>query len=136
MSGRWRPDFAAVEPDPVPTATIGWLTWQIIWWWESTFRAVEGKPLLSPDEVDWPGDAASVKKQFELLGNRWEKFLKTLEASTLEKKISHLWPEPTPLWQSIAWVNSELMKNAAEIGYIRFLYGSRSADRQSVASTS
>jgi hypothetical protein len=26
----------------------------------------------------------------------------------------------------VSWLNVELMKNAAEVGYVRFLYGARS----------
>lgn len=36
------------------------------------------------------------------------------------------WPfKDRPFGDVIAWVNVELTKNAAEIGYVRFLYGVR-----------
>ncbi len=37
VDGRWAPDWDE-EPDPVPPATIGWLTWHIQWWWTSCDR--------------------------------------------------------------------------------------------------
>lgn len=123
--GKWFPDFSESEPDPIPTVTIGWITWQMLWYWQSAVNAVEGHALVSPEDVEWPGDIKTALVKIDKLKNEWEIILGKLKDTDLEKKIFHLWPEQTPLWQTMAWLNSELMKSLSEIGYIRFLYHSR-----------
>ncbi|MDB4890763.1 MAG: hypothetical protein JWL61_2618 [Gemmatimonadetes bacterium] len=54
-----------------------------------------------------------------------------LEQATSEslRSTEHTrWPlEGRPFGDIVAWVNLELMKNAAEIGYARFLYAARTS---------
>ncbi len=40
----------------------------------------------------------------------------------LERPVAYPWPDPRPLRMMVAWVNSELMKNTAEIGDVVRLF--------------
>lgn len=120
--GVWHPDWAETEPDPAPPVTIGWLTWQIIWWWSGIQSAVQGQTPAAHHEITWPGSAESVLERLESLAAQWVDLLDTATDAELEKPLAYPWPEPRPLRLALAWSNSELMKNIAEIGYIRHLY--------------
>lgn len=120
--GRWRPDWADAEPDPPPPTTIGWLTWHLIWWWSALLAALRGETPPVHDEVDWPGSAAAVVRRLESLSAEWSAMLSKLDDGDLERPIAYPWRDPRPLRLAVAWANSELMKNVAEIGYARHLF--------------
>lgn len=120
--GKWRPDWADVEPDPPPTTTIGWLSWHLIWWWSVALRAIRNEPGVAREDVLWPGSAEGVRCRLEALAQAWSAILADLPESDLERPFAHPWKEPRPLRLALAWVNAELMKNVAEIGYVRLLY--------------
>ena len=122
QDGSWHPDWAEPEPDPAPPVTIGWLTWQILWWWEGVQSAAQGQTPAAYDEVAWPGSAEAVLKRLEVLASKWTGLLASLTDADLERPLAYPRPEPRPLRLALAWANSELMKNIAEIGYIRHLY--------------
>jgi hypothetical protein len=120
--GQWRPDWVVPEPDPPPPVTIGWLSWHLIWWWSGLQAAMRGQTPAAHDELAWPGNAADVVQTLEALAQDWEATLANLDAAELEKPFAFPWPEPQPLRLALAWANSELMKNIAEIGYVRHLF--------------
>lgn len=120
--GNWKADFATTEPAPVPTVTIGWSTWQIIWWWSGLIAAVRGETPRPPQEVFWPGNASAVREQLQQLDREWIAILASLTDADLERPLSYPWPDPQPLRLALAWANSELMKNVSEIGYARHLF--------------
>ncbi|MGQ0742423.1 MAG: DinB family protein [Alphaproteobacteria bacterium] len=120
--GKWVHDWAEVEPDPAPPVTIGWVTWQMIWWWSGLLAAMRGEKPAAHYEIAWPGSASSVVRRLEGLAAEWEEVLAKLTADELEKPLAYPWSEPKPLRLTIAWANSELMKNVAEIGSLRHLY--------------
>jgi hypothetical protein len=120
--GKWRPDWAETEPDPVPATTIGWLTWHLIWWWSGALRAVRDESAIPREEVFWPGSADGVREKLEMLSRDWSAMLAGLTDADLEKPFAHPWTEPRPFRIALAWANAELMKNVAEIGTMRHLY--------------
>jgi hypothetical protein len=120
--GRWRPDWLVPEPDPAPPVTIGWLTWQLLWWQAGLMAAIGGEKPPAHDEVFWPGSAAAVRHSLEANTAQWLEILFDLSNEDLERSLTYPWPEPRPLRYTLAWANSELMKNIAEIGVIRHLY--------------
>jgi hypothetical protein len=122
--GSWRSDWADSEPDPAPTVTIGWLTWHIIWWWSGLIAVVREEAPPRPQEVYWPGSADGVRRQLEGLHTEWTEILFGLSTDDLERPLAYPWPEPRPLRYALAWCNSELMKNVAELGYVRLLFES------------
>lgn len=121
--GTWRPDWADAEPNPIPTATIGWITWHLLWWWSGLLAAIREERPPAHDEVPWPGSADATVQRLEALAAAWSALLATLDDADLDRPLAHPWPEPRPLRIALAWANAELMKNVAEIGYVRLLYG-------------
>jgi hypothetical protein len=126
--GKWRADWQVPEPDPMPTPNIAWISWQIIWWWSGTLAAVRGSVPLAHDQVFWPGSADEVRTILESLSRDWSAFLSNLSDKDLEKPLAYPWPDPQPLSRTLAWVNSELMKNIAEIGYVRHMHLNQQCD--------
>ncbi|HSL31629.1 MAG TPA: DinB family protein [Anaerolineales bacterium] len=122
--GTWRPDWAEPEPDPVPTVTIGWLTWHIIWWWSGLLASMREERPTSREAVFWPGSAEAVRQQLGALSAGWTDVLSGLEDNDLSRPFTYPWREQRPLSYAVAWCNSELMKNIAEIGYVLHLFES------------
>ena len=122
--GKWRPDWAEPEPDPAPTVTVGWLTWHMIWWWSGLLAAIRNETPTPRQEVFWPGSAAAVRHRLETLSSEWTAVLGAFKNEDLAVPFAHPWHEPRPLSYALAWSNSELMKNVAEIGYALLLYRS------------
>lgn len=121
--GRWRPDFAETEPDPVPVPTIAWLTWHIGWWWSSAVAHAEGEPIPPRTQVYWPGDTTAALSWLNGLRERWLAVLDRADDARLDTDTSYPWPAEAGLTVAhlAAWVNVELLKNATEIGELRML---------------
>ena len=82
-----------------------------------------GDGTLVRESVPWPGDANDVRKELTRLKGEWQAVLERLTADDLQSTERTRWPfRDRPFGDVVAWVNIELMKNAAEIGYARFLY--------------
>lgn len=120
--GNWRPDWADKEPDPAPPATIGWLTWHLIWWWSELIAVIEGGPRTERSQLFWPGSAAMTVRRLKALSAAWAAILAKLDEADISRTLAHPWPEPRPLGQALAWANLELMKNIAEIGCVRHIF--------------
>jgi hypothetical protein len=82
-----------------------------------------GDRTLSREKVLWPGDAVGVREWIRTLHDEWAVILARSDADDLHLTSATRWPfTDRPFGDLIAWVNVELTKNAAEIGYARFLY--------------
>jgi hypothetical protein len=123
--GVWRPDWSEAEPHPAPPVTIGWLTWHVIWWWSGVLAAIRKEQPVMPEQVFWPGSAERTRERLNALSEQWSEILSGLETSDLEQRLAYPWAEARPLRIAAAWVNSELMKNIAEIGVVRHLFESQ-----------
>jgi DinB family protein len=122
--GRWLPDWAETEPDPVPVPTIGWLTWHIGWWWSVTLDHAQGRTPRDRSEIGWPGDDATIEWLRDLRAE-WLAVLDRLTDADLDATAPFPWQDnaETTVAHMIGWVNAELMKNVAEIGQLRLLRG-------------
>lgn len=120
-SGRWRPDWPDPEPDPAPPPSVGWLTWHLIWWWTEVSAVVAGERAAGREGVDWPGSAAAAVARIRALAHAWTRLLDS--DPDLDAPVAYPWPDPRPARYTLAWVNAELMKNVAEIGAVRCLWG-------------
>ncbi|MEH1013100.1 DinB family protein [Micromonospora sp. CPCC 206060] len=121
--GRWVPDWAETEPDPVPVPTICWLVWHIGWWWTNAIDQLRGRPVRPHTDVDWPGAGEPALIWLRDLNTRWRDRLDRLTDADLDGAVSFPWPDGSghTVAHLAGWVNAELMKNVAEIGQLRLL---------------
>lgn len=125
-SGTWEADWPDSEAYDIGPSSIAWITWHIIFWWSMVFDYSIGDGILEHEDVYWPGDMVNVRKKIIQLRDEWRTVLKTLPEEGLISCERTKWPfEDKPFYELAAWLNIELMKNAAEIGYCRFLYASQ-----------
>jgi hypothetical protein len=121
--GRWRADWPDRESYDLGPPSIAWLTWHIGFWWSMVLNHSFGDRTLSREKVLWPGEAAAVRGWIRTLHDEWAVILARSDADDLHLTRATRWPfTDRPFGDLIAWVNVELTKNAAEIGYARFLY--------------
>lgn len=121
--GTWRPDWADSEPDPIPVPTIAWLTWHIGWWWSVTTGHLRGRTPPDRTDVVWPGDAAATVAWMRALRDEWTQVLDQLSDDDLAAEAPFPWQRDPAMTvgHTLAWVNTELAKNAAEIGQLRLV---------------
>jgi hypothetical protein len=126
--GRWQADWPEHEDYKAGPPSIAWITWHIGFWWSMTLDHSFGPGKLTKDEIFWPGDADGVRAWLKRLREEWRTALKPLTASDLASSERTRFPfRDRPFADVVAWLNVELMKNASEIGYARFLYATRTA---------
>jgi hypothetical protein len=124
--GTWRADWPTHEGYEIGPPSIAWLTWHIGFWWSMVLDHSFGDGTLSRESVTWPGTADDVRKEIHRLMNEWRAVLERVTDDDLRSTERTRWPfRDRQLGDVVAWVNVELTKNAAEIGYARFLYAVR-----------
>jgi hypothetical protein len=121
----WRADFEQPDPNPAPPTTIAWLTWHVGWWWSDIQGRAFGDGGLTHSDATWPGTADGARAQLARCYEQWrtnvEGLAETdLASDALAAGCGRL--AGRPFGRVVAWVNMELMKNAAEIGSARRLY--------------
>ncbi len=98
-------------------------------WWSMALDHAFGEGSLSREDITWPGDADGVRDTLYALQERWGAALEPLTDDDLRASERTRWPfRDRPFGDVVAWVNVELTKNAAEIGYARFLYAVNAKD--------
>jgi len=121
--GSWRADWPDHEGYDLGPPSIAWLTWHLGFWWSTVLDHSFGTGRLSREHVIWPGQADAVRTWLGRLQEEWRAQLQKLTDDDLRSSERTRWPfEGRPFGDIVAWVNVELTKNAAEIGYARFLY--------------
>lgn len=121
--GLWRADWPDHEGYDLGPPSIAWLTWHLQFWWSMVLDHSFGDGTLSREQVHWPGEAEAVRQGLGRLQQRWHGLLQSLTDAELHSAERTRWPyRNRPFGDVIAWVNVELSKNAAEIGYARFLH--------------
>ena len=96
-------DWPETESYELGTPSIAWTLWHIIYWWSTALDCNFGEGTLKKEDVPWPGSVEKAKATINDLHDKW--------------------PLPDRSFSDTAlWLDGELMKNAAEIGYGRFLY--------------
>jgi hypothetical protein len=95
-------------------------------WWSMVLDHSFGQGILSREKVAWPGSAEGVREWLAALRGTWWDALEQLSDEDLRSTQRTRWPfQNRPFGDVAAWVNLELTKNAAEIGYARFLFAVR-----------
>ncbi|QIJ65519.1 DinB family protein [Streptomyces sp. JB150] len=119
--GTWVPDWAESEPGIVPVPTIGWLSWHIGWWWSVAIDHARQETPRERGDITWPGAGGPTVEWLRGLRADWLEVLDRLTGDDLDSVARFPWrddPRHT-VAHMVAWVNAELMKNAAEIGQLR-----------------
>ena len=124
--GTWRADWPERNTYDVGPPSIAWLTWHVVFWWSMALDHSFGPAKLAHQDVPWPGSAEAVRSLIGEKKTRWVEALGALNAIDLDQNTRTRWPfRNRPFADVVAWLNLELMKNAVEIGYARFLYATR-----------
>jgi DinB family protein len=124
--GTWRADWPEHERYDLGPSSIAWITWHIGFWWSMVLDHAFGTGKLTREAVTWPGTADNVREQLGRLRDEWIAALDKLSDTDLQSTQLTRWPfRDRPFGDVVAWVNIELTKNAAELGYARFLYAVR-----------
>jgi hypothetical protein len=119
----WRADWPEHEGYDLGPPSIAWTTWHMGFWWSMLFDHAFGEGTLGRENVAWPGDADGVRAWIGGLRERWRAVLDVLTDDDMRSAERTRWPfQDRPFGDVVAWVNVELTKNAAEIGYARFLH--------------
>lgn len=124
--GTWRADWPEHERYDLGPASIAWVTWHIGFWWSMALDYSVGGSTLTREQVTWPGTADGMREWLSGLEGQWRGVLESVSAEDLRSTERTRWPfQERPFGDVVAWVNLELTKNAAEIGYARFLHAVR-----------
>ena len=124
--GRWRADWPDHDGYDLGPPSIAWLTWHVGFWWSMVLDHSFGDATLSRESVMWPGTADGVREWLGRLQGEWRSAVERLTADDLRSPRRTRWPfQDRPFGDVVAWASVELTKNAAEIGYARFLYAVR-----------
>jgi hypothetical protein len=122
----WRADWPEHEGYDLGPPSIAWLTWHVGFWWSMVLDHSFGSGELQRESIQWPGTADGVRRWLGPLEQDWRGHVARLGPSDLGSHERTRWPFTNrPFGDVVAWVNIELTKNAAEIGYARFLYAVR-----------
>jgi hypothetical protein len=125
--GQWHAEWPQHERYDLGPPSIAWVTWHIVFWWSMVLDHSFGDATLSREHVDWPGSAEGVRDRIADLHGRWKEILEQVTDEELRSNERTRWPfRDRPFGDVVAWVNLELAKNAAELGYARFLHAVRS----------
>ncbi|MFE3118290.1 DinB family protein [Streptomyces niveus] len=130
--GNWVADFQLTEPDPVPSTSIGWLTWHIGYWWTTTLTHCFGEGAPPRESIHWPGTTESTLTWLRSLKDSWRAELLPLTDADLDSKSRTTglpWGENTELVHVASWLNFELTKNIAEIGLTQRAYQADRTDQ-------
>lgn len=121
--GKWHADWPEHERYDLGPPSIAWLTWHLGFWWSMVLDHSFGCGALSRKDVMWPGTADNMRDWLGSLQEQWRAMLEQITDDDLRSAQRTRWPfQDRPFGDVVAWANVELAKNAAEIGYARFLY--------------
>ncbi len=124
--GQWRADWPDREGYDIGPPSIAWVTWHMVFWWSMVLDHSFGAGTLERGNVAWPGSAEAVRRALERLHDEWRGEVAKVSDAGLRSPARARWPfRDRPFGDVVAWANVELVKNASEIGYARFLYAGR-----------
>lgn len=124
--GSWRGEWPAHERYDLGPPSIAWLLWHMGVWWSMAIDHAFGDASLDPDTITCPGSAGAAVDWLSALRTTWVGNVSALDAAALADHDRTRWPfQDRPFADVAAWLNIELAKNAAELGYARFLFATR-----------
>ena len=124
--GSWRADWPTHEGYDLGPASIAWITWHMGFWWSMVLDHSFGGAALTREQVAWPGSADGVRAWLGGFAAEWRGRFDELSDNALSATTLTRWPfTDRPFADVVAWATVELTKNAAELGYARFLHAAR-----------
>lgn len=127
----WQADWPDRETYDIGPPSIAWLTWHMGFWWSMVLNHSFGDGSLARESIRWPGSAVAVRDRLGQLEQEWRGHLERLDDAELASAGRSRWPfADRPFGDIVAWANLELTKNAAELGYARFLYAVRPPEKK------
>ncbi|MHA2856195.1 DinB family protein [Paenibacillus lautus] len=121
--GIWRAEWPESEEYDIGPPSISWLTWHITYWWTMVLNHSFGNGSMTRNDIHSAGSIQEARERINDLRLRWEREAAALTDDAFLSTERTMWPfTDQPFHKLAAWLNVELMKNAAEIGYGRFLY--------------
>lgn len=124
--GSWVAEWPEHEGYDLGPPSTAWVTWHMGFWWSLVLDHSFGAGGLTREVIRWPGTADGVRNWINELYQQWRARLEPLTDADLRSPDRTRWPfQDRPFGDVIAWANVELTKNAAELGYARFLYAVR-----------
>jgi hypothetical protein len=124
--GAWLADWPDREGYDIGPPSIAWTSWHMAFWWSMALDHSFGDGSLARESVTWPGSADAVRGEITRLHDAWRSSVAALSEDDLQDDARTRWPfRSRPFADVVAWANVELVKNASEIGYVRFLYAVR-----------
>jgi hypothetical protein len=125
-SGVCQADWPESESYDIGPASIAWLTWHVTFWWSMVLDYSFGNATLTHKDVKCFGSMKETRDKIYHLRDEWVVRIDKLSVDDLFSSERTKWPFTNkPFHELCAWLNIELMKNAAEIGYCRFLYATQ-----------
>lgn len=122
----WQADWPDSEAYAMGPPTIAWVMWHILYWWTTALDRSFGEGGLEGEHPPWPGSVQGAREAVCSLHDRWVEALEGLDEEAFLSQEHAAWPFSGRAFGDVAlWLNAELMKNAAEIGFGRFLYAAR-----------
>ncbi len=124
--GTWRADWPTHEGYDLGPASIAWITWHMGFWWSMVLDHSFANATLTREQVAWPGTADGVRTALGGFATTWRARIEALSDDDLRATTRAHWPfSDRPFADVVAWATVELTKNAAELGYARFLHAVR-----------
>lgn len=124
--GVWEAEWPETESYSAGPPSIAWLTWHIGFWWSSALDHSFGDGTVRRADIAWPGSAGATRAWLQRLHDDWATELAALPDDAFNATERTRWPfVDRPFADVVSWLNLELMKNASEIGYCRFLHAVR-----------
>lgn len=131
--GAWIADWPQDESYGAGPPSIAWTGWHMLFWWSMALDHGFGAGTLEREDVGWPGDPEGLRLHLGRLHDQWRERLSNFTDDALIGRKA-VWPFQTrSLADLFAWANVELTKNAAEIGYVRFLKAASDSQMSSVS---
>lgn len=82
--------------------------------------------FLNKEDIRWSGNIQEITATISKFKDDWLSQLDALSDEELQSTQYTKWAfEELSFFQLAGWLNLELMKNASEIGSVRFMFGSK-----------
>ena len=124
VNGNFVVGYLDYDDYSVGPSSIATNLWHIKYVWSNVINASFKDGKVLEDDMFYSGSVKASIKDIMCLHDEWIKNLQGLTMEDLQSVRLCNWPINNQSFFSLAlWVNSEFMKDVAEIGVKRYLYG-------------